>query len=79
MDPPGKVTGAVADDRVLRQVVAQPAHHLAVLEASRQFARIVGPGEIIRMRGGRLLRVAARTGVERCKLCRKRDRARLSI
>lgn len=40
MDPAGVVAGAVADDRVLGQAIAQPGHDLAVLERARQLARL---------------------------------------
>ena len=50
MHPAGEVSGALRDDRVGRQVVAQPDHDLAEIDRARHRGRLLAPGEIVGMR-----------------------------
>ena len=49
VDPGGVIAGAVAQDGVGREIVAQPHHHRAEIHFARLFGRLVGPGQIIGM------------------------------
>eukprot|EP01035_Chromulina_nebulosa_P039317 gene39317-53149_t len=52
---PGRVIArAIAQDRIVRQVVAQPAHHFARVEGAGDRGRLLAPAEIgfMRRRGG---------------------------
>src|SRR5271165_1755776 len=72
MQPAGIIAGAVADDRILRQPVAQPCDDLTILEGARELARRAGPLQVVGMGlrrlalpGGRGLWLQRRDGLRK--------------
>src|SRR5882762_8577096 len=53
VNPGGEIPRAVAQDRILGEVLAQPHHHGAEIDAARLLGRLLGPCEIVRMGGFR--------------------------
>src|SRR5581483_11722165 len=54
VDPGSVVAGAVAEDRVRRQVLAEPHHDRAEVDGAGLLGRYFAPGEILGMRSRRL-------------------------
>ena len=51
VNPAGEISGAVGDDALRPQLIAQPHHDLAEIDGARLRRRLAGPGEEIVMRG----------------------------